>query len=93
MGVRDTPNELIRSYLTKKTQKVLINNLHLSSERIVEAGIPQGSIVGPLLLIIFMNNMDISCSTPNLKKHYADDSNYEINSDNMEDLLNRSNGC
>ena len=59
------------SYLTKRTQYVECNGVS-SSIKEIETGVPQGSILGPLLFIIYMN--DIHTVSDNLNFIlYADD--------------------
>ena len=45
----------IYSYLTNRKQCVKINNTHSSQQNIV-SGVPQGSIVGPILFNVFLND-------------------------------------
>ena len=62
------------SYLNDRTQSVMINREIISSPRQVNFGVPQGSILGPILFLLFVN--DISCGSPvdNAKMTiYADD--------------------
>lgn len=59
------------SYLSDRKQVVLIND-HLSSEKPILTGVPQGSVLGPLLFLIYVNTL------ANLKLNaslimYADD--------------------
>ena len=68
------------SYLTYRTQAVNINGV-ISNKQITTCGVPQGSILGPLLFLLFINDLPIY-----VKEHvsnvdmYADDTTiYDIN--------------
>ena len=70
-GIKDTALDWFKSYLTNRTQYVDCNGIS-SSIREIETGVPQGSILGPLLFIIYMN--DIHTVSDNLNFIlYADD--------------------
>ena len=72
-GIRGIALNWIASYLNNRKQYVDLNNV-ASSHKTIKCGIPQGSILGPLLFILYIN--DISNSS-NLLKFilFADDTN------------------
>lgn len=61
-GVRGLGNRLIESYLTNRKQFVAINGEY-STELPLDTGVPQGSNIGPLLFLIYVNDI----SKQNLK--------------------------
>ena len=70
-GVDGNALQLLKSYLTDRTQRCYVNGV-LSTEQYVSCGIPQGSILGPLLLIIYINDFPkcLRHTTPGM---FADD--------------------
>ena len=70
MGVRST--KWSESYLDNKCQLVNIGKIN-SDSAVVTCGVAQGSILGPLLFLCYVNDMAISIG-PDCKLLYADDS-------------------
>lgn len=71
LGIKGHAHKWFESYLTSRSQKCYVNGT-LSDEVPVICGVPQGSILGPLLFLIFIN--DLTCSLQHSKaRMYADD--------------------
>jgi len=63
-------NKHNNSWLNSREQRVVINGIH-SDRCAVLSGIPQGSVLGTLLFVIYINNIDININNVILK--FADD--------------------
>ena len=75
---------LICSYLKNRKQKVVINNSASTTQTVV-AGVPQGSIDGPLLFNLFINDFVLFIEYTALG-NYADDNNLSITGTNIENI-------
>lgn len=83
-GIRGVANQWFRSYLEGREQYVSIDG-HASVKRSLKYSVPQGSILGPLLFIIYINDL------PNVNKFvkfilYADDANIIITGDTLAEI-------
>ena len=73
--------EWTTSYLEGRSQKVFVNTVY-SEESSINAGVPQGSVLGPLLFLLYVN--DIADSLNSVTRLFADDSSLAISSNDIE---------
>ena len=72
-GVRGISKKWFSSYLTNRKQFVSIDNCNSTTKTIL-TGVPQGSVLGPLLFLIYINDLH-KCVKYFKAYHFADDIN------------------
>ena len=65
-GIRGRTNKCFRSYLTNRRQHTLINGIK-SNFGYVNFGVPQGSVLGPLLFLLYINDIKHAIGCDNVK--------------------------
>ena len=72
-GIRGTANNWFASYLSNRSQFVSILGFDSSTKSILH-GVPQGSVLGPLLFLIYINDLHVAIKHSKVY-HFADDTN------------------
>ena len=88
-GLSEISVAWFESYLSNRQQSTYVNGV-ISAPLPVKCGVPQGSILGPLLFILFINDMDQSISYCSAHM-YADDTTFYIEGKSVEDLNSKLN--
>ena len=86
-GINGKSLNWFKSYLCNRMQAVNINS-SLSGFKNIDIGVPQGSILGPLLLIISVNSLPESVNTNCKCVMYADDTTLLVSSSDPSILQN-----
>ena len=70
-GVDDLTLTWFRSYLTYRRQRCFVSG-QFSNSSFITKGVPQGSIIGPLLFLVYINNLP-NCLNEGIPRMFADD--------------------
>ena len=89
-GVRGLSLDFFKSYFKDRKQRVFFKNCNSNTLEDILWGVLQGSIMGVLLFLLYINDFQ-NCSDDILSFLFADDNVVEIEADNLTDLINKAN--
>ena len=84
-GLRGKVSDLLKSYLVGRKQLVEIDNIKSHTAEI-KYGVPQGSVLGPLLFLLFVNDLPDISNQSNIIM-FADDNSYLCSGDNILNVI------
>jgi hypothetical protein len=90
-GIQGKFKTLIKSYLMERFQKVALGNTidsNSSKWKQIKNGVPQGSILGPLLFLIYINDLARITGKDIKMIFFADDTSILISGDNTDFNIN-----
>ncbi len=85
-GIQEKALKWFKSYLLNRAQYCMVNSA-TSSSRKLNCGVPQGSNLGPLLFLLYVNYLP-NCLENSHDSIYADDTNITVGSDSFKVLIN-----
>jgi hypothetical protein len=85
-GIKGKFKKLLKSYMTRRYQKVIIARGKLNSNssdwKQIKSGVPQGSVMGPLLFLLYVNDFPSVIQNPNSVVLFADNTSILISDPN-----------
>lgn len=90
-GILDKQHEWFASYLHERSQVVVCNNA-LSDSANISIGVPQGSVLGPILFILFSNDLPNNVHSGSCNM-FADDTILYVNGNSMTEIEHKLQTC
>ena len=88
-GIRGIPYNLLKTYLKGRTQFTSVDSVNSQQTETI-FGVPQGSVLGPLLFLIYINDLKQSITFSKVH-HFADDTNILYCSKSLKDINRKIN--
>ena len=89
-GIRGPALAWFKSFLNNRTQKVFVNNITSNNTCYIDISVLQGSIIGVILFLIFINDI-YRCTAILFSILFADDINSLLSDTNLNSLITRAN--
>lgn len=88
-GIRGRCNDILKSYLSERTQKTKFQGVYSDSCK-AEFGVPQGSVLGPLLFLVYINDI-VNSSHHGSFVLFADDTNIFVVGKTIDEAYKKAN--
>ena len=82
-GIKGSLLQFLNNYLSDRKQSVFVNS-SMSSFKTTNAGVPQGSVLGPLMFLLYVN--DIADNLLNISRLFADDTSVSSSSNDTQEI-------
>ena len=88
-GISGDVYNWLQNFLTNRTQSVVVKS-HRSNPLPITSGVPQGSVIGPILFLLYIDDISKECSANSKVCLFADDAKiYSTDSTDLQMSLNR----
>ena len=91
-GIRGNEINWFSSYLTNRKQAVMCNG-KLSNFQVIDSGVPQGSVLGPFLFLLFINDITNFTTEDSVVNLFADDSSLYASGKSVSEVRTKLQTC